>query len=191
MKKRADRQQDFEQVKTDLFEAGLSVVKAAKAHEEMFHTSLEALTEAYEAVGDSEANLPALAAAPNASAPSESMDTTLLIQLLQRQQQAAIATQSVDAYLAATETLLRLKTIVVEEIELTARRLEAEIRITTARQQLEPLPNVPEPTRRAWTEAELRQEYKKLEKVRQVFGIEARTWQVAIDQVNQARRANS
>ncbi|MBD0269171.1 MAG: hypothetical protein ICV77_12870 [Cyanobacteria bacterium Co-bin8] len=51
MRRRSQQRQDFEAIKNNLYAAGVSTVKAAKAQEEMFTTTLEALSEAYKGMG--------------------------------------------------------------------------------------------------------------------------------------------
>jgi hypothetical protein len=41
MRKRSERQQDFEAIKQDLFTAGVATVKAAQAQKNMYMTSLK------------------------------------------------------------------------------------------------------------------------------------------------------
>lgn len=177
MRRRAERDQDFEQVKQNLFEAGVSVVKAAQAHEEMFHTSLEALAEAYEGQ-----DLPALEAGDE----SISNDVAPIREKLLSQRQTAIAAQDVDAYLEAAEKLQRLKELEVEDIELDARRLEAQVRIANAQRQIKPTPPPPN-TETVWTEEGLKAKYKNLGRFRQETGLKANKWKEAVEQMNQAR----
>jgi hypothetical protein len=182
MRRRAEQDQDFEQVKQNLFEAGVSVVKAAQAHEEMFHTSLEALAEAYE--GQS---LPML----EATEVEITDEVAPIREKLLSQRQAAISAQNVDVYLEASEKLKRLKELEVEEIELDARRLEAQIRIMNAQQQLSPsLTPHPEPKMTEdgqWTEKTIKARYKKLSNLEKETGIKADRWNDAVKQANESK----
>ncbi len=178
MRRRAEQDQDFEQMKQNLFEAGVSVVKAAQAHEEMFHTSLEALAEAYEGQG-----LPVLEGGKVTIVD----DVVPIREKLLSQRQAAIATQDVDAYLEASEKLQRLKELAVEDIELDARKLEAQVRIVNAQQQLitvsMPIPK--SEAKEAWTEKTLKARYKNLDQFRQETGLQVNKWKEAIERMNQ------
>jgi hypothetical protein len=181
MKRRWERQQDFEAIKQNLFAAGVSTVKAAQAQEEMFTTTLEALTEAYEAVGahplvagqeeeggadldaDGGAELGAIAAA-------------LLVQ-----RQEALAHQDYEAYVVAEEKLQRLD-------ELTVTRLERQVRLLQAQRQLAEWtpPTQSSPPGQEWTEASLKKTYKTLAQVKAAWGLSARSWKEAVQQMNQA-----
>lgn len=170
MRRRADRQQDFEAIKQNLFSAGVSTVKAAKAQEEMFNTTLEALSEAYEGVGTDQ-----LEAGETASG----TDLTPIVEALLLQRQEALTHQDYDAYVEAEEQLQRLD-------ELAVARLERQVRLLKAQQQLAELAgNAQSPANEGgWTEAALRQKYKTVAEVRDAFGINARTWKDAVKQVN-------
>lgn len=166
MKRRSQRQQSFESIKDNLYAAGVSTVKAAKAQEEMFTTTLEALSEAYEAAG-----LNQLQAGAGGSA--EAADVGAIAAALLTQRQAALAAADYEAYIAAEEKLQRLD-------ELAVLRLERQVRQQQAQQQLDQLSNV-----QRWTEASLKAQYKTLQAACQALGLKARTWRAALDQVNQ------
>jgi hypothetical protein len=83
MRKRSERQQDFEAIKQDLFTAGVATVKAAQAQKNMYMTSLEALSEAYEGAG---ANLLEAGEEPEA-------DLASLLDTLLTQRQTALTNQ--------------------------------------------------------------------------------------------------
>ncbi|MBD2256116.1 hypothetical protein [Pseudanabaena sp. FACHB-2040] len=174
---RSQQQQDFEAIKNNLYAAGVSTVKAAKAQEEMFTTTLEALSEAYEGMGVNQIE-----------AGEEPMtDVSPLVENLLAQRQAALAKQDYDAYVAAEEKLQRLD-------ELAVVRLERQVRLLVAQQQLSSVEQQPKPGgeqpksggKQPWTEATLKAKYKTLEQVRQAFGISARTWKEAVKQISSA-----
>jgi hypothetical protein len=132
MKRRAQKDKQFEQIKQTLFDAGVSVLKAAQAQEEMFHTSLESLAEAYEANGTDDT--PALNLSEDMS------DVSPLIEVLKTRQREAIAAGDPQGYLEATNTLHLLEDSAEEletvRLERIARKLEAQLRIQQAQQQL-------------------------------------------------------
>ena len=171
MRRRADRQQDFESIKQNLFAAGVSTVKAAKAQEEMFTTTLEALTEAYEGMGANQLE---------AGEEDPAADLTPIVEALLTQQRQALEIQDYDAYVEAEEKLQQLDELVVT-------RLERQVRLLKAQKQLVELASKVQPStdREGWTEDSLKREYKTLAKVRDAFNISARTWKDAVKQVNE------
>jgi hypothetical protein len=162
MKRRSQRQQSFESIKDNLYAAGVSTVKAAKAQEEMFTTTLEALSEAYEAAGLNQL-----------SGSAETVDVGAIAAALLTCRQAALAAADYEAYVAAEEKLQRLD-------ELAVLRLERQVRQRVAQQQLDQLSEV-----QAWTEASLKAQYKTLQAACQALNLKARTWRAAADQANQ------
>jgi hypothetical protein len=186
MRRRSERQQDFEAIKNNLYAAGVSTVKAAKAQEEMFTTTLEALSEAYEGM---EMN------PLEAGEDEPSADLTLLVDNLLAQRQAAMANQDYGAYVEAEEKLQRLEEFAVLRVERQVRLLVAQRQLTRlAGHKEEPTPapqqeSAPEPKQEAvkskpWTEAALKKQYKTLDAVRQAFNVSARTWKEAVKQLN-------
>lgn len=174
MRRRSERQQDFESIKQNLFAAGVSTVKAAKAQEEMFTTTLEALTDAYEEMGGHQLE------ASKEDMNTSDVDVSAIATPLISQRQSAIANQDYDAFVAAEEKLQRLD-------ELAVLRLERQVRLLKAQQQLTALTDTGSPAAAAasWTESALKKEYGTVTAVRQAFGIKARTWKDAVEQVNQ------
>ncbi len=170
MRPRSERQQDFETIKQNLFTAGVATVKAAQAQENMFMTTLEALSEAYEGTG---------AYQLDAGQTEPEADLTSILEMLLAQRQDALTSQDYDAYVEAEEKLQRLD-------ELALARLERQVRMLKAQQDLAKFAGKPQPQadRTVWTEAALRKEYKTLADLRSVFNINARTWKEAVEQVN-------
>ncbi len=171
MRRRADRQQDFESIKQNLFAAGVSTVKAAKAQEEMFSTTLEALAEAYEGMGVNQLE---------AGEKEPVANLTPIVEALLTQRQQALENQDYDTYVEAEEKLQRLD-------ELAVTRLERQVRLLKAQKQLVDLAGKTHPSAEgeAWTESKLKKEYRTVADVREAFGISARTWKAAIKQVNE------
>jgi hypothetical protein len=171
MRRRSERQQEFEAIKQNLFAAGVSTVKAAKTQEEMFSTTLEALTEAYEGMGADQLE---------AGEEAEEADLTAIIEGLLAQRQQAASNQDYEAYIEAEEKLQRLD-------ELALNRLERQVRRLKAQRQIMELASKPQPSTDAeeWTETALKQEYKTLANVQETFGINARRWKDAVKQVNE------
>jgi len=171
MRRRSERHQDFDTIRQNLFAAGVSTVKAAKAQEEMFTTTLEALTEAYEGM---EANQ------LEAGEEKPGTDLTPIVNELLAQRQAALANHDYDAYVKAEDKLQRLD-------ELAVTRLERQIRLLRAQRQLAELTDIQQrPTGEAgWTQSALKDEYHTVAAVREAFGIKARTWKDAVKQVNE------
>ncbi len=171
MRSRAERQQDFESVKSDLFEAGVSVLKAAKAHDDMFSTSLEALAEAYES-------------APNLQLAEETGSDNSKLEFLrkiQKQRQQALDSQNYAAYVEAEEKLQHLDELEVLRVERIARKLEAHIRIQSANQQLATVrPNASS----QWTTESLKLKYKTLKAVNAALSISAKSWKDATEKAN-------
>ncbi len=174
MRPRSERQQDFESIKQNLFTAGVATVKAAQAQENMFVTTLEALSEAYEGAdeGTGANQLDAGQTEPEAN-------LTSIVEMLLTQRQNALTSQDYDAYVEAEEKLQRLD-------ELALARLERQVRMLKAQQDLAKFAgqSQPQADRAVWTEAALRKEYKTLADLRSAFNIKARTWKDAVAQVN-------
>lgn len=190
MKRRAEREQAFESIKDNLYAAGVSTVKAAKAHEEMFTTSLEALAEAYETMAT-----PQLAAGAGEATDGTAGDRADLSPLITRLQQAkdqALAEANYDAYVATETQLQHLDELVVLRLERQVRHLAAQQRLQElsspppSEPQTWPPPTEPETTP-AWTEKTLKAQYKTLEAVRAAFGLKVRSWKEAVAQVNAAK----
>jgi len=174
MRRRAEQDKDFEQIKQNLFDAGVSVLKAAQAQEDMFHTSLEALTEAYE--GN-------MAEAPLLGAGETTAQTDSIAEKLLEQRQQAIAAIDFDAYVEVEKKLTRL--------EREARQWEAQVRIQSAQRQLSRSPATKSTETQpvsngAWTEKTLKAKYETLAKFRQETGLQANGWKKAVEQINQA-----
>lgn len=178
MKPRSERQQDFEAIKQNLFTAGVATVKAAQAQENMFMTTLEALSEAYEGTGVDQ-----LAAGE----PEPEADLTPMLETLATQRQDALNRQDYEAYVEAEEKLQWLD-------ELAVARLERQVRMLKAQQDLTHFVGQSQPPtaataregadRKKWTEAELKKKYKTLADLQIALGIHARTWKQAVEQVN-------
>lgn len=171
MRRRSERQQDFELIKQNLFSAGVSTVKAAKAQEEMFTTTLEALTEAYEGIEINQLE---------AAVEEPTTNFRTLADPLITQRQAAIANGDYDGFVEVEKKLQQLD-------ELAVIRVERQVRLLTAQQKLAQLTASSKRTVNTddWTEAALKQEYRTVADVRKAFGIKARTWKDAVEQVNQ------
>ncbi|GEM_PF-6066164 len=182
MRRRAEQDRDFEQIKQNLFEAGVSVLKAAEAQENMLHTSLEALTEAYE--GN-------MAAAPLLGADEATAETDPIAAMLLKQRQQAIATTDFDAYVEVEKKLQLLDELAVTKLEREARKWEAQVRIQNAQRQLSVTSSTTSPAPQpvsdsAWTEKTLKAKYETLAKFRQETGLQANGWKKAVEQMNQA-----
>lgn len=172
MKQRSERQQEFEAIKQNLFTAGIATVKAAQAQENMFMTTLEALSEAYEDIGTHQLE---------AGDPEPKVNLAPIIAALLGQQQEALVNRDYDAYVATEEKLQRLD-------ELTVARLERQVRLLKAQQELANEADKPQPPadRTVWTEAALKKEHKTLGNLRNALGLKARSWKEAVEQVNGA-----
>ncbi len=173
MRRRRERQQDFDALKQTLYNAGVSTVKAAKAQEEMFTTALEALTDAYEAN-----SMPLL----NETAVSSS-DVRSILDALCADRQQALTQGDYDAYVTAETKLQHLD-------ELRVVRLERQVREITAQRQLDRLTQRDHAQTVAkggtpWTEASLKAEYGTLGAVQEAFSIKARKWKEAVQILNQ------
>ncbi len=182
MRRRAEQDKAFEQVKQNLFEAGVSALKAAQAQEDMFHTSVEALTEAYE--GN-------MAEAPLLGAGETTAETDSIAAMLLNQRQQAIVATDFDAYVEVEKKLQLLDELAVTRLEREARKWEAQVRIQNAQRQLSVAPSTksPEPqpvSDSAWTEKTLKTKYETLAKFRQETGLQANGWKKAVEQMNQA-----
>jgi hypothetical protein len=170
MRRRSERQKDFDTLKQTLYDAGVSTVKAAKAQEEMFTTTLEALTDAYEAQA-----MPQLESATD-SVP----DLQPILDALWTERQRALTQGDYDAYVAAETKLQHLD-------ELRVTRIEREVRELTAQQQLERLTQSAGVKAGAndWTEASLKAQYMTLGAVKEAFSIKPRSWKEAVQILNQ------
>jgi len=182
MRRRAEQDKDFEQIKQNLFDAGVSVLKAAQAQEDMFHTSLEALTEAYE--GN-------MAEAPLLGAGETTAQTDSIAEKLLEQRQQAIAAIDFDAYVEVEKKLQLLDELAVTRLEREARQWEAQVRIQSAQRQLSRSPATKSTETQpvsngAWTEKTLKAKYETLAKFRQETGLQANGWKKAVEQINQA-----
>jgi hypothetical protein len=177
MKRRVEQDQDFEQIKQNLFDAGVSVVKAAQAQEEMFHTSVEALTEAYEANASE---------APALSPEEVRSETDAIAEMLLHQRQDAIVAKNFDAYVEVENKLQLLDELAVVRLEREARQWEAQVRIREAQRQLTKPPDPESESKDPWTEKTLKAEYKTLDKFRQETKLSANKWKDAVEQMNQA-----
>ena len=178
MRSRAERNQDFEAIKSNLFEAGVSVVKAAKAHEEMFNTSLEAIADAMELD---------LGETPRLNQVVDGSEANLIYEALLLQRQEAETKGDFDAYVSAEEKLQQLEEFEAQRLERQARILEAQVRIQAAQRLLVPGETQPEKTatHQQWTEDALKARYKTLKKVRDELGIAAKSWKDAVEEANQ------
>ena len=169
MRKRSERQQEFEAIKQNLFAAGVATVKAAQAQENMYMTTLEALSEAYEGTG---ANLLEAGEEPE-------VDLASLLDTLLTQRQTALAHQDYDAYVETEEKLQRLDELAVAQLERQVRRLEAQQKLVEFASSSQPTTD-----QKVWTEAALKKEYKTLAGLRNALGIGVRSWKEALEQVN-------
>lgn len=171
MRSRAERNQDFEAVKSNLFAAGLSAVQAAKTHEDMFNTSLEAIANAMEL--DIEGT-------PRLNQVIDGSQANLIYEALLLQRQEAETKGDFDAYVSAEAKLQQLEEFEAERLERQARMLEAQVRIQAAQRQLE---GEPEPDR--WTESTLKAKFKTLKNLQDQLGVAAKSWKDAVQQANQ------
>ncbi|MBD2464906.1 hypothetical protein H6G89_28280 [Oscillatoria sp. FACHB-1407] len=180
MRSRAERNQDFEAIKADLFDAGVAALQAAQAGEQLFDRSIEAIAEAMDIPqgGTETSNKPVLT------------EVNLVYEIVLAEKQDAEAIGNYDAYVTASRKLQTLEDLDVERLEREARKLEAQLRIANAQRQLTQLSQSPsqssaEPSSSPWTESRLKREFKTLEAVRSGLGIEARTWKKAVEEANQ------
>lgn len=170
MRRRSERQKDFESIQSNLYDAGVSTVKAAKAHEEMFTTTLEALAEAYETTGINQ-----LSPSETDNEPEAATDLTPMINGLLAARQSALEQQDYTAYVDAETKLQHLDELVVA-------RLERQVRLFSAQQQLTELSQSKSSER--WTESALKAEYGTLKAVKTAFNIKARSWNQAVETIN-------
>lgn len=179
MRSRIERNQDFEAIKANLFEAGVSVVKAAKSHEDMFNTSLEAIADAIELNHEE---------APRLNQAVDGSEANLIYETLLLQRQEAETKGDFDDYVSAEERLQKLEEFEAVRLERQARILEAQVRIQAAQRMLqdELTGTPPEPTgTQSWTEDSLKAQFKTLKAVRDALGIAAKSWKAAAEQANQ------
>ena len=178
MRSRTERNQDFEAIKANLFEAGVSVVKAAKSHEDMFNTSLEAIADAIELNHED---------APRLNQVVDGSEANLIYEALLLQRQEAETKGDFDAYVSVEERLQKLEEFEAVRLERQARILEAQVRIQAAQRMLkDKLPvDQTESLVTSWTEDSLKVQFKTLKAVRDALGITAKSWKAAADQANQ------
>jgi len=187
MRTRAERNRGFESVKKNLFDAGVAVLSAAEAQEQLFDASVKALAEA---VGvETEANAEVIDRIGGSSMNS-------MVEKLTVQRQEAEAAGDFEGYVDAEQKLQTLDELEVVRLEREARKLEAQIRIANAQQQLDLLsqpliPIVSEPFPKPevmefWTEEKLREKFRTLNDVRKHFSIEikSKSWKDAVELVN-------
>lgn len=205
MRTRAERNRGFEAIKQNLFEAGVAVLNAAEAQEQLFDASVKALAEA---VGiEAEDSTKALAEAIGDKAEdsieiesnTDSSSKNSIVEKLLAQRQEAEAAGDFDGYVNAEQKLQTLDELEVVKLEREARKLEAQIRITNAQNQLSLLSQSPNPITpvpvpisepemlEKWTEIKLKEKFKTLNSVRKAFSIEARSWKEAVDLVNRRK----
>jgi hypothetical protein len=176
MRSRAERNQEFEAIKGNLFEAGVSVVKAAKAHQEMFNTSLEAIADAMEIN---------LESTPQLNQVIDGSQANLIYESLLLQRQEAETTGDFDAYVSAEEKLQQLEEFEAKRLERQARMLKAKLRIQVVQTKLNS-PTIQETeSSQRWTESTLKSKFKSLKQLEEQLGISAKTWKDAVKQANQ------
>lgn len=188
MRTRAERNRGFESVKQNLFDAGVAVLNAAEAQEQLFDASVKALAEAVGAKAEDHAEI-------DSSVDGSSMNSILEKLMVQRQE--AESAGDFDSYVNAEQKLHTLDELEVVKLEREARKLEAQIRIRDAQKQLSllsqtPNPIIPEPTPEpkipeAWTESKLKEDFKTLDGVRKEFSVKAKSWKEAVDLVNRRK----
>lgn len=179
MKSRAERDREIEAIKANLFDAGLSTVKAAQAHEEFVKTSLEALADALEpnrltsSMLNSE--LLELSAAPLATEATvaQTAATNPIYKILVMQREAAKGAGDYEAYIEVEEKLQHLEELEVQRLERDARRAEAQVRVAIAQTQLSASPPK---SPASPTEKHLKEKYKSLKDATQALGISAKSW---------------
>lgn len=188
MRTRAERNRGFESVKQNLFDAGVAVLNAAEAQEQLFDASVKALAEAVGVEAEDCAEV-------DSNANGSSMNS--IVEKLMLQRQEAEAAGDFDSYIDAEQKLQTLDELEVIRLERQARKLEAQIRIMNAQKQLNLPPQIsnpitPEPvhepkTSEAWTESKLKEKFKTLIGVRKAFSVEARSWKEAVEVVNRRK----
>ncbi|NMF82699.1 hypothetical protein [Nodosilinea sp. P-1105] len=172
MRRRSERQKDFESIQRNLYDAGVSTVKAAKAHEEMFTTTLEALAEAYEVTA---INQLSPSETDHETATAAATDLTPIINRLLAARQSALEQQDYTAYVDTEAKLQHLD-------ELAVTRLERQVRLFSAQQQLAELSQPKSPER--WTESALKAKYGTFKAVKAAFDIKSRSWSEAVETIN-------
>lgn len=186
MRTKAERDQDFEAIKTNLFEAGVAALQAAQAGEQLFDTSIKAIAEAMN-VTDDEATTPTKPVLT---------EVNLIYEILLAERRDAEAAGDFEAYVAAARKLQTLEELAIEQLERKARRLEVHLRIANAQHQLSLISNPSSTaapstsdsspsTRKPWTESELKKEFKTLERARAALGITATSWKQVVEKANQ------
>jgi hypothetical protein len=125
-------------------------------------------------------------------------------QLLHDQQRKAKQIGDVDGYLEATQKLQMLDQFELDKLERKARRLEAEIRIRQAQEQLAEMKAVSTlesdvdtdlaqlelmADAGEWTESSLKAKFRTLLATRKALGIDAKSWKEAVEQANQLQAA--
>ena len=188
MRTRAERNRGFESIKQNLFDAGVAVLNAAEAQEQLFDASVKALAEAVGVEAEAYIEI-------DSSADGSSMNS--IVEKLMVQRQEAEAAGDFDGYVDAEQKLQTLDELEVVRLEREARKLEAQIRIANAQKQLillsqTPNPIVPEPKPEpkmpeTWTESKLKEKFKTLDGVRKEFSVKAKSWKEAVDLVNRRK----
>lgn len=188
MRTKAERDQDFDAIKTNLFEAGVAALQAAQAGEQLFDTSLKAIAEAMNVTEDAAGNASRTAPKPVLT------EVNLIYEILLAERQDAEAAGNFEAYVAAARKLQTLEELAIEQLERKARKLEIHLRIANAQHQLSLISNATTTsptsdsspsTRKPWTESELKKEFKTLERARTAFGITATSWKQVVEKANQ------
>jgi hypothetical protein len=175
MKKRSERNRDFEAIKNSLFEAGVSVLNAAEAHEKLFNTSVSALAEAMEI--------------PKTNSGSDLLEMSSIYKALFAERDQAEIAENFEAYVAAEKQLQLLEELEVQRLEREARKWETKIRIINAKKYLN---SITEETSEStvnslWTEKKLKEEFKTISDVCESLGIKARTWKDAVEKANERK----
>ncbi|MBW4513633.1 MAG: hypothetical protein KME11_00230 [Timaviella obliquedivisa GSE-PSE-MK23-08B] len=201
MRTRAERNRGFESVKQNLFDAGVAVLNAAEAQEQLFDASVKALAEAVGIETEESPKVLAEAIGVEAEDSTEIESNTdspskhSIVEKLMVQRQKAEAAGDFDSYIDAEQKLQTLDELEVVRLEREARKLEAQIRIENAQKQLSflsqaPPSFTPKPistpkTPEVWTEGKLKEKFKMLDNVRKEFSVKAKTWKEAVALVNQ------
>lgn len=182
MKRKSEREQKFNQIKTTLFEAGIATLEAVQAGEEMFSESVSAIAEAV-GVEVSPNSLPGEIAPEDIPPETLSMPPNSIYAIALRQQEEAQEKGDLDAYISATKKLRLLENLEVKKLEIEARSLEAQIRIQNAKKHLEQ-PEISQQSQQ-WTEQNLKAKYKSLSAVNNWLGTTVRSWKDAVEKANQ------
>lgn len=105
-----------------------------------------------------------------------------LIEMLTEKVKKASLSKDFDAYVEAEKKLQVLEELEISRLEREVRKLEAHLKITEL-QGGKPLPRIVQPQK--WTVEELKREHKTLVNVRDKLGIRARSWNEAVEELNQ------